>query len=107
MEFKSRIATMTPGEYAHFYESINTISRNRESDLNTRCLKAVLDALLGGQIRILDARAAPDFLCEQSARRSAHCCSMRRRCRPKLPPIFRTPQMVAAATTAPAAKSTK
>jgi hypothetical protein len=34
MEFKFRIATMTPEEYVHFYESIDTISRNRESDLN-------------------------------------------------------------------------
>lgn len=55
MEFKSRIATMTPEEYVHFYESIDTISRNRESDLNARCLEAILGALPGGQVSILDA----------------------------------------------------
>jgi len=55
MEFKSRIAAMTPEEYVHFYESIDTISRNRESDLNARCLEAILGALPGGQVSILDA----------------------------------------------------
>ena len=62
MEFKSRIATMTPEEYVHFYECIDTISRNRESDLNNRCLKAILDALPGGQVRILDAGCGNGFL---------------------------------------------
>ena len=56
MEFKSRIATMTPEEYVHFYESIDTISRNRESDLNARCLEAILGALPGGQVTILADR---------------------------------------------------
>jgi ubiquinone/menaquinone biosynthesis C-methylase UbiE len=62
MEFKSRVATMTPEEYVHFYESIDTISRNRESDLNARCLEAILGALPGGKDRILDAGCGNGFL---------------------------------------------
>jgi ubiquinone/menaquinone biosynthesis C-methylase UbiE len=62
MEFKSRLAEMTPKEYVQFYESIDTISRNRQSDLNSRCVEAILGALSGGHLKILDAGCGNGFL---------------------------------------------
>ena len=62
MAFKSRVATMTLGEYARFYQSIDSISRNRETDLNARCLDAILNALPKGPVNILDAGCGNGFL---------------------------------------------
>jgi ubiquinone/menaquinone biosynthesis C-methylase UbiE len=62
MEFKSRVASMTPEEYAHFYESIDTISRNRETDLNSQCLEAILGTIPSGPVKILDAGCGNGFL---------------------------------------------
>jgi ubiquinone/menaquinone biosynthesis C-methylase UbiE len=62
MEFKSRVATMTPQDYAHFYESIDTISRNRETDLNAQCLRTILNKIPDGPVTILDAGCGNGFL---------------------------------------------
>jgi ubiquinone/menaquinone biosynthesis C-methylase UbiE len=75
MEFKSRVATMTPAEYAHFYESIDTISRNRDTDLNSQCVAAILGTLPGEPIDVLDAGCGNGFLLREIGWRcpKAHC----------------------------------
>jgi ubiquinone/menaquinone biosynthesis C-methylase UbiE len=62
MQFKSRVVTMTLGQYADFYETIDSISRTRETDLNAQCLEAILSAVPGGPVKILDAGCGQGFL---------------------------------------------
>ena len=42
MDFKSRVYTMSPEEYSHFYNNLDTISRNRETDLSPGCIDEIL-----------------------------------------------------------------
>lgn len=45
MDFKRNVVRMSPAEYAEFYKSINSISRNRATDLNRKCLNTILSGL--------------------------------------------------------------
>jgi ubiquinone/menaquinone biosynthesis C-methylase UbiE len=69
MDFKSRVAAMTPGEYAHFYQSIESISRDRETDLNNQCLEAILGTLPEGPVKILDVGCGNGFLLRAISKR--------------------------------------
>jgi ubiquinone/menaquinone biosynthesis C-methylase UbiE len=69
MHFKSRVAGMTPAEFTHFYESIETISRRRQTDLNAKCVESILNTLESAPIKILDAGCGNGFLLRVIAER--------------------------------------
>jgi SAM-dependent methyltransferase len=62
MEFKSRVQHFTPGEYQRFYAQLDSISRNRPTDLNALCLDAILEAVDSGVTRLLDAGCGSGYL---------------------------------------------
>lgn len=41
MGFKRNVYRFTPDEYAAFYDNLSSISRERETDLNSRCIKEI------------------------------------------------------------------
>lgn len=43
MNFKKEIYTYTPEDYEHFYQNLNSISRNRETDLNQNCINKIIE----------------------------------------------------------------
>ncbi|HIP31972.1 MAG TPA: class I SAM-dependent methyltransferase [Crocinitomicaceae bacterium] len=45
MNFKSNVYGFSVKEYAEFYKSIDTISRNRKTDLNQGCIDAILNSI--------------------------------------------------------------
>lgn len=62
MEFKSRVRDLTPDEYRQFYAQLDSISRNRPTDLNRRCLDAILDTLDTSVTTLLDAGCGSGYL---------------------------------------------
>lgn len=45
MQFKTKVYNYTPEEYSDFYNGLNTISRNRATDLNQACIDFILDKI--------------------------------------------------------------
>ena len=45
MEFKTNVYTYSEKEYADFYNGLDTISRNRKTDLNQGCIDEILKIL--------------------------------------------------------------
>lgn len=45
MQFKTKVYTYSPEEYTDFYNGLNTISRNRATDLNQACIDFILDKI--------------------------------------------------------------
>lgn len=43
MQFKSRVYSFTPEDYDRFYNDLDTISRNRVTDLNKPSLEFILE----------------------------------------------------------------
>lgn len=70
MDFKKNVGRMTLDEYGEFYRSIDTISRNRMTDLNQECLDAILAAVPLGKVRILDAGCGSGYLLKQIKQRN-------------------------------------
>ncbi|MDY6984588.1 MAG: class I SAM-dependent methyltransferase [Pseudomonadota bacterium] len=62
MEFKSRVLNFTPAEYQQFYAQLDSISRNRATDLNPACLAAILGALDDKVTSLLDAGCGSGYL---------------------------------------------
>ncbi len=63
MDFKRLVHTMSPQEYADFYPSLHSISRSRDTDLNTPCIEGIKAVLrLHGAGRVLDAGCGKGFL---------------------------------------------
>lgn len=54
MNFKNLVYSFSDEEYRAFYGSLNSISRNRATDLNEGCIRAMLEALPPGPGRLLD-----------------------------------------------------
>lgn len=63
MDFKREVVHMTQAEYARYYTSIRSISRDRDTDLNAQCIAAI-EAVLSGMTRgrVLDAGCGNGFL---------------------------------------------
>ena len=70
MDFKRDIVGMTQADYARYYASISSISRDRETDLNRQCIAAI-DAVLGGMTgaKVLDAGCGNGFLARRIQQR--------------------------------------
>ena len=45
MQFKTKVYTYSPEEYTDFYNGLNTISRNRATDLYQACIDFILDKI--------------------------------------------------------------
>ena len=62
MNFKSRVHTMTEQDYSDFYNGLNTISRNRATDLNSACIDFILDKIDGSAKSLIDVGCGNGFL---------------------------------------------
>ncbi len=62
IHFKQRVSSMSKKEYSDFYNSLDTISRNRKTDLNQECIDEILTAIPDGPIRILDVGCGNGYL---------------------------------------------
>jgi ubiquinone/menaquinone biosynthesis C-methylase UbiE len=65
MEFKSRVYSFTPAEYDRFYNNLNTISRNRETDLNRESLAFILEHIARDARTLIDVGSGNGFLLKQ------------------------------------------
>jgi SAM-dependent methyltransferase len=54
MDFKRLVYEFTEDEYRSFYEGLDTISRNRKTDLNEPSIVAMIEAIPVGTTRLLD-----------------------------------------------------
>jgi ubiquinone/menaquinone biosynthesis C-methylase UbiE len=65
MDFKSRVYSFTPADYDRFYNNLNTISRNRVTDLNTPGLNFILDHIDPAAETLIDVGSGNGFLLKQ------------------------------------------
>lgn len=72
MEFKSRVYSFTPAEYDRFYNSLNTISRNRATDLNRQSLEFILNNIAPSARTLIDVGSGNGFLLKQIHERHPH-----------------------------------
>lgn len=61
MNFKSRVWGMSEEEYETFYSSLNSVSRNRLTDLNEKCLEAIANTVDGSE-KVLDVGCGGGYL---------------------------------------------
>ncbi len=65
MDFKSRVHSFTPEDYDRFYNNLNTISRNRITDLNKPSLKYILENIDPTAQTLIDVGCGNGFLLKQ------------------------------------------
>jgi ubiquinone/menaquinone biosynthesis C-methylase UbiE len=65
MDFKSRVYSFTPAEYDRFYNSLNTISRNRATDLNRESLEFILANIAPTTRTLIDVGSGNGYLLKQ------------------------------------------
>lgn len=65
MDFKSRVYSFTPEDYDRFYNNLNTISRNRVTDLNKPSLNFILDKIDPSAETLIDVGSGNGFLLKQ------------------------------------------
>ncbi|HEU4719563.1 MAG TPA: class I SAM-dependent methyltransferase, partial [Bacteroidia bacterium] len=69
MDFKSRVHSFTPEDYDHFYNNLDTISRNRVTDLNKPSLRFILDGIDPSAQTLIDVGSGNGFLLKEIHRR--------------------------------------
>lgn len=69
MDFKSRVYSFTPEDYDRFYNNLNTISRNRVTDLNTPSLEYILNHIDPSAQTLVDVGCGNGFLLQQIRQR--------------------------------------
>jgi SAM-dependent methyltransferase len=62
MDFKKNVFSYSPQQYADFYNNLNTISRNRATDLNQACVKFVLDEIDENDKSVIDVGCGSGFM---------------------------------------------
>jgi SAM-dependent methyltransferase len=62
MNFKSRVYNYTPEKYAHLYNNLNSISRNRITDLNQASIEFILNELKDQDGNIIDIGCGSGYL---------------------------------------------
>jgi len=62
MQFKSKVYSYTPEEYSNFYNNLNTISRNRLTDLNTACINFILENIDPKSKSLIDIGCGSGYL---------------------------------------------
>lgn len=65
MDYKTRVLSFTPADYDHFYNNLNTISRNRITDLNKPSLKFILDQISPTAQTLVDVGCGNGYLLKQ------------------------------------------
>ncbi len=65
MNFKSLVKTFTESEYIDFYKGLNSISRNRKTDLSQSNIKYILQNLDPSSETLLDAGCGRGYLLEK------------------------------------------
>jgi ubiquinone/menaquinone biosynthesis C-methylase UbiE len=65
MDFKSKVYSFTPEEYDVFYNNLNTISRNRLTDLNKPSLEYILNNIDPASVNAIDIGCGHGFLLKQ------------------------------------------
>ena len=65
MDYKTRVLSFTPADYDHFYNNLNTISRNRITDLNKPSLKFILDQIDPTAQTLVDVGCGNGYLLKQ------------------------------------------
>jgi len=62
MEFKSNIYNYTPEQYAKLYNNLNSISRNRKTDLNEASIDFILSEIITDHESIIDIGCGSGYL---------------------------------------------
>ncbi len=62
MQFKSLVYNFTEEEYANFYKGLNTISRNRPTDLNKACVDFILQHIDPSSETVLDVGCGSGYM---------------------------------------------
>lgn len=62
MDFKSKVYSFTEKDYDHFYNNLNTISRNRVTDLNQACIDFVIDNIDKTAHNVIDIGCGKGYL---------------------------------------------
>lgn len=65
MNFKTLVQSMSESEYENFYQELDTISRNRETDLNEGCLEQILDRLDPNAKNLIDVGCGHGYLLQK------------------------------------------
>ena len=65
MDFKKLVRGWGPDDYADYYRNINTISRNRETDLNGACIRAMIDGMDPDAKTVLDVGCGNGYFLHQ------------------------------------------
>ena len=69
MHFKSNVYSYTPQQYAAFYNGLDTISRNRKTDLNQACIDFILEKIDPMSDSIIDIGCGGGYLLQEIARK--------------------------------------
>lgn len=69
MDFKRIVHTFTDDDYAAFYAGLDTISRNRATDLNDKCIRAMLDGIPADATSLLDVGCGRGYFLERTRER--------------------------------------
>ena len=62
MDFKSLVYSFTEKDYDHFYNNLNTISRNRVTDLNQPCIDFILNNIDKSADNVIDIGCGKGYL---------------------------------------------
>ncbi len=69
MNFKSLVYNWTPEEYANFYLELDSVSRNRETDLSGPCIRKILNAMRADTDTLFDMGCGHGYLLERISQR--------------------------------------
>jgi len=69
MQFKSKVYKYSQEEYATFYQSLNTISRNRKTDLNKACIDYILEHIDSNSKTIIDVGCGGGYMLKTIAKK--------------------------------------
>lgn len=65
MDFKKEVHHYTPEQYEHFYNNLNSISRNRVTDINQPSLKFILENMVKDAVNVADIGCGNGYLLKQ------------------------------------------
>ena len=69
MNFKKNVYSYTEDEYADFYRGLNTISRNRKTDLNQGCIDFILKNLDDTEETVIDIGCGNGFMLSEISKK--------------------------------------
>lgn len=69
MNFKKNVYSYTEEEYADFYRGLNTISRNRKTDLNQGCIDFILNNLDDTEETVIDIGCGNGFMLNEISKK--------------------------------------